>query len=474
MAHLASTSARCLIPAIPGSCVGSPTRDDWAGPFRLLWIDDEVRPGDALVRLLANEGLSVDVAGSGRQGLGMAEAEVYHSILLDLKLPDLFGLTVLERLVARGITAPILVASAYYLEPELEASALRIGAKGFLQKPFCDAADLARVLRQSHAPAMPPVRAHRPAPPASDEPLPGIIAVSPPMRAIVKWIHRVAGGGATVLLTGETGTGKELVAGALHRAGARRDGPFVAVNCGAVPEGLIESELFGRRKGTFTGAHDDRIGLFEAAHGGTLFLDEIGDLPLAMQVRLLRCLENGEVRRLGETHTRRVDVRVVAATNRSLPAAIECGQFRADLYYRLAVATCHIPALRERPDDIGPLVTYLLTRMPAMEPGACAVASPEALALLCAHSWPGNIRELRNVLERSVYNASGAVLTAPDVAAALIPDTPPAAASSVASAADLAALERHHWNHTRAARSLGISRSTLWRRLRRESRGRTD
>jgi transcriptional regulator with PAS, ATPase and Fis domain len=293
------------------------------------------------------------------------------------------------------------------------------------------------------------------------------------MQAIVAWINRVGPAPSTVLLTGETGTGKELVARALHLASPRRAGPYVPVNCSAIPASLVETELFGHRKGAFTGATSDKEGVIEAAHGGTLFLDEIGDLPWAIQGNLLRFLENRELRRVGDTKTRRVDVRVIAATNRALREDVGRGRFREDLYYRLAVAYTHIPPLRERLEDLEPLVTYWLARMTEHGRKEVRGITSAALEVMRAHRWPGNVRELRNVLERIVVLASGELVTEGDVAAAMC-DAPAATVTAIADLdaseeqrRTLAALEAHHWNRAETARHLGISRNTLGRKLRR-------
>ncbi len=228
-------------------------------------------------------------------------------------------------------------------------------------------------------------------------------------------VRKVAPYRTTVLVLGEAGVGKELVSQAIHRESPRADGPFVAVNCGAIPEALLESELFGHVKGAFTDATSDRRGLFEAAHGGTLFLDEIGELPLHLQVKLLRALQEGEIRRVGDTSPRAVDVRVVAATSRDLGAMVEEGTFRQDLLYRLDVLTVRIPPLRERRDDIGPLVAHFVTRTNARLGTAIEGVSPEAMEVLRAYDWPGNVRELENTIEHAAVMAEGRLIQAADL-----------------------------------------------------------
>ncbi len=302
----------------------------------------------------------------------------------------MFGLTVLQRLVTNQLQTPVIIVSGYYLEPEIDVDAHRLGAAAFLHKPFFGTERLAPAIRQfaNGEPAD-----DRPV--APDPPL-GIVAASAAMRDIVGWVEQVAASDVTVLLTGETGTGKELVAHAIHHASCRRNGPFVPVNCGAIPEGLFDSELFGHRRGAFTGALEDTTGLIEAADRGSLFLDEVGDIPLPLQVRLLRCLEDGHVRRVGESRERAIDIRVIAATNRSLQEEIARRRFRADLYFRLSVASCGIPPLRERPEDVHALIRFWLPRLSHRHGTPCPAISPEAIRVLHAYQWPGNARELRS------------------------------------------------------------------------------
>jgi DNA-binding NtrC family response regulator len=441
-------------------------------PLRILWIDDEIRSDDALVRLLEHEGFRIAVAGTGAEGLRLAAAGSCDAVILDLRLPDMFGLTVLERIVAANMNVPVLVATGHYLEAEVEAHARRLGATAFRHKPFIDSDELVGLIR-SIAARSGSLALNSSGVPSKDASAPALVAASPAMQAIVAWIERVGPMPSTVLLTGETGTGKELVARALHLASPRRAGPYLPVNCAAIAPSLVETELFGHRKGAFTGATSDKEGVIEAAHGGTLFLDEIGDLPPAMQGSLLRFLENHELRRVGDTKTRRVDVRVIAATNHSLREDAGRGRFREDLYYRLAVAYTHIPPLRERLEDLEPLVTYWLARMTEHGRKGVRGITPGALEVMRAHRWPGNVRELRNVLERIVGIASGDLVTERDVAAAMC-DAPAATVTAIADLdaseeqrRTLAALEVHHWNRAETARHLGISRNTLWRRLRR-------
>jgi len=297
----------------------------------------------------------------------------------------------------------------------------------------------------------------------------GLIGRSPAMRRIFALIANLQHTEATVLISGESGTGKEMVARSLHAHSARRDGPFVAVNCGALPGDLLESELFGHVRGAFTGAVRDRVGRFELADTGTLFLDEVGDLPLPLQVKLLRVLQERSFERVGESTSRRTTARIIAATNVDLVRAMAEGRFRDDLYYRLRVVPIVIPPLRERREDVELLAQHLLARVAARN-GRALRLSPDALRALLAYSWPGNARELENALEYAVAVAHGQTVHVDDLPAELVdPALPPAAGSPPADEEReriAGALDEHHWSRDEAARALGMSRTTLWRKMR--------
>jgi DNA-binding NtrC family response regulator len=305
--------------------------------------------------------------------------------------------------------------------------------------------------------------------------LPGMVGDSAAMRELAGVVRRLAPFATSVLVTGETGTGKELVARALHALGPRSSRPFVAVNCSAIVDTLFESELFGHVRGAFTGATEHRVGFIERAQGGVLLLDEVGELLPGMQAKLLRVLETGEVTRVGASDSRRVDVQVIAATNRDLAEDVRTGRFRADLYYRLHVAGVHVPALRHRRDDIAPLVHWFAGRFAAKSGRTADPFQPAAIAALMSLDWPGNVRELRNVVERAVMLAGGAGVDAADVDRALVrPAAPPAAASGLRRVRRIADLERDaiaqalddtRGNKKEAARRLGLSRRALYRRL---------
>jgi len=325
--------------------------------------------------------------------------------------------------------------------------------------------------------------------PPAEVALPPIVGASPRMQRLLRLVGRVAPTDSTVLILGESGTGKELVARSLHVLSKRSRGPFVPVNLGALPESLMEGELFGSARGAYTGATSDRKGLVEAAHGGTLFLDEIGDMPLPTQVKLLRTLENNEVRRLGENTPRLVDVRVIAATNRDLQSMVADGRFRGDLYYRLNVVQIELPPLRERPEDIGLLASFFLERGARRTGRQGLRFTPEAMALLAHHAWPGNVRELENAVAHAMAVTEGDVLGAADLPASVRSPRLLASSAGVEPARDgftrgvsdpdlrsldevtrdhvLRVLARHENNATAAARVLGVSRTTLWRMLKR-------
>jgi len=310
-------------------------------------------------------------------------------------------------------------------------------------------------------------------------PFPGLIGRSPSIERVFRLIENLEQSEATVLLTGESGTGKEVLARALHAHSPRRSGPFVGVNCGALPGELLESELFGHVRGAFTGAVRERAGRFEVAAGGTLFLDEVADLPVQLQVKLLRVLQERTFERVGESQSRRTDARIIAATNIDLRRAVQEGRFREDLFYRLRVVPIEIPPLRERREDIEPLATYLLARVGARQ-GRALRFSPDALRALLDYAWPGNVRELENALEYAVAVCKGQTILPEDLPAELQPGGPsytPPSSAGVEPAGDLRllradvralkqALEAHRWRRVEAARALGVSRATLWRRMR--------
>jgi len=377
---------------------------------RILIVDDEPNMLHMLSAILRQDGFEPACAQSGAEALELASVKQFDFILSDVRMPGMDGIQLVEVLKEKGIDVIVILMSAYG-NINLALEAMRKGAYDYISKPFKTdevvltlrkAAERERLRREV-------VRLRRRL--MRTEGDPEIIAASSAMHAVLDEVHQVARFDTSVLITGESGTGKELVAREIHRLSPRSQGPFVALNCGAISPYLLETELFGHARGAFTGAETDRIGLFEEADGGTLLLDEVGSLDVAFQVKLLRVLEQGEIRRVGETADRRVNARILAATNENLEAAVESGAFRNDLYYRLNVMHIHIPPLRERKEDIIPLVGYFVQTLNRRLRLKIAHISREAEATLLAASWRGNVRELQNVIERAMILTPGDSIT---------------------------------------------------------------
>jgi two-component system, NtrC family, response regulator AtoC len=367
--------------------------------MRLLIVDDDAGLRQSLALLLQESGDEVAAEADPEQGLRRATTESFDAILCDVRMPKMDGLTFLRRYRAEGGSALLIMMSAYGTE-DTALAAMREGAYDYLPKPFRPdevimtvrkAEERERLRREVET-----LRSTLGAGVVQDL----VVCESKAMRDLLEVASRVARHSTTVLITGESGTGKEVLARAIHRMSPRSERSFTAINCAAIPEQLLESELFGHMRGAFTGATADRAGLFELAHEGTLLLDEIGDLPLDLQAKLLRVLEEGEIRRVGGREPKRVDVRVIAATAKPLEQAAERGEFRSDLFYRLNVVHLHIPPLRERPEDVPALLAHF-ARQAAQRLGRPVSVTPSALAALAGHAWPGNVRELRNAVERA-------------------------------------------------------------------------
>jgi two-component system nitrogen regulation response regulator NtrX len=439
----------------------------------VLVVDDESNITAAVAQLLELEGYQVIEANCGREGLDVLEDREVDIVLLDVKLPDLDGLSVLREIKKKDADLPVVMMSAYgTIETAVEAT--KAGAYDFLEKPLGSEKTLLavenalRLARLSNENIELRQRAGE---------WPSIIGRSRQMKDLFKQIEMTAPTSSRVLLLGESGTGKELVARAIHDGSPRRDARFVTVNCAAVPAELIESELFGHERGAFTGASKARRGKFELADGGTLLLDEVGDMPLPMQAKLLRVLEEGEIERVGGDDSIQVNVRVVAASNKNLEAEVKAGNFRLDLFHRLNVVPIELPPLREREGDIALLAEHFLGRFSSAEAKSPPTLSDEAMDMLESYSWPGNIRELRNIMERLAILFPGKAVFASNMAG-VIPRPERLSADethgstrlketmrSVEKAEILKALEKNKWHMTRAAEELGLERSHLYKKM---------
>ena len=439
---------------------------------RILIVEDEPVIRGALRQLLERNEYRVDDAGSVGEATDRFDLGVFDLILCDLRLPGAPG----TEIIASAGDTPVLIITSH-ASVRSAVDAMKLGAENYIAKPF-DHDELLvlirRILKQSQMSRQREVLKQEV---EENYPVSGMVGSCPAMRDIFTRINKVAPTPTTVLILGESGTGKELVARAVHERSNRADAPIVAVNCAAIPADHIESELFGHEKGAFSGAVEARRGMVETAEGGSLFLDEISELPLEAQARLLRVLQNGEIRRIGSNAARHVDVRLITATNQDLAKKVQEGQFRSDLYFRLRVMEIHLPPLRERGGDITELTHYLASKIcrrlnrPAME------VPPETLSAILKHHWPGNVRELENALERAAILAEGDVLT-PNLLAlenARPTDASPASEEDLTPAANenqsLAEYFKHfvltHQNQlteTELAKRLGISRKALWER----------
>ena len=441
----------------------------------VLVADDDPVARDLLAEVLVKEGYRVLAAGDGAAAVELARASPIDLAFIDLRMPEMDGLAVLRGLHGVRPDVPVIILTAFAtIETAMEA--IRAGAYDYLSKPFqlelirlrARRALEERRLRSENLRYRQELQARFAAK--------HVVGTSRSMVEVYRVAARVANSDTAALIIGETGTGKELIARAIHAGSPRADQPFVPVDCTTLPESLVESELFGHERGAFTGAGATRRGLFEAAGGGTIFLDEVGDLPAALQAKLLRVLQERDIRRVGGTERIPVDVRIIAATHRDLRARVTAGEFREDLYYRLNVVTIHLPPLRERQEDVSLLARHFVEKYATRRQGLVSVLAPEALARLTAYPWPGNVRQLENVLERAVTLASGPVLLPEDLD---LEPAGPASAGPTLPAPGMSLDEVKHWyvrrvlgeaggNKQRAAEILGVDRRTLYRLLSRE------
>jgi DNA-binding NtrC family response regulator len=447
-------------------------------------IDDDVSARESIAGLARSAGLDVEAFASAQEYLATPRAVPPGCLVLDVNMPGLTGLELQERLWQARVDVPIVFVSGHG-DVSMSVQALKAGALDFFTKPFdpdlllsaisaamaesnlAGHATLGRAAQERRGTAMKSDCARR----ASAASITGIVGASDALDDVLAQVHTVAPTDSTVLIYGETGTGKELIARAIHELSERKHGPFVKVNCGAIPTGLLESELMGHEKGAFTGAIAQRIGRFELAHDGTLFLDEIGEIATELQPKLLRLLQEREFERVGGTRTVRSNARLITATNRDLSAMVKARTFREDLYYRLNVFPLTLPPLRNRRQDIGVLAEHFMRQLSTRLNKAERNISATTLARMQQYDWPGNIRELENVIERAMILSQGPMLEVPPLQNASTPDALPLQGDDLASvnrAHILGVLEATGWivagPHGAAAR-LGVKRSTLTYRM---------
>jgi two-component system response regulator AtoC len=440
---------------------------------RVLVVDDEENLRLVTRSFLRRDGYEVETAGNGEEALALIENFGPDYILTDVRMPKMGGLDLLTTLKAKGHEATVIVMSAYG-SVDLAIEAMKAGAYDYIQKPFkpeellltLRKADERESLRRENRALKQEIRDK-----ARFEEL---LAKSPEMQAVFKTVSKIADFKTTALITGESGVGKELIARAIHQRSSRKNAPFVAVNCGAIPENLLESELFGYRRGAFTDAVADRTGLFEQANGGTLLLDEIGELPLSLQVKLLRVLQEETIRRLGDNKDLKIDVRILAATHRDLAAETAAGRFREDLFYRINVLTIRIPSLRERREDIPILLDHFIARNNIRLSTQIRGLAPDARKVLLEYAWPGNVRELENTIERAMVLAESDLITKEDLPERIREADDPVQAQLASGELSIKktvraieeilirrALEKTKGNRTRAAEVLEISHRAL-------------
>ena len=445
--------------------------------MKILIVDDEPGLRQTLDRILGAEGFDTATASHAAEALETLASSDADLVLCDLRMPTMGGLEVLERYDAQHGRGLVIAMSAYG-DADTAIAAMQRGAYDYIQKPF-RAEEVILCVRKAAEREKLRAKVERLEEELSTMRGGPMIGRSPTLLSAIAVARKVARHPSTVLITGESGTGKELIARLVHDEGPRADKSFVAVNCGAIPETLLESELFGHVKGSFTGATSDKPGLFEEADGGTLFLDEIGELPASLQVKLLRALQEGEVRRVGANTARRVDVRVIAATNRDLAADVSVNRFRGDLYYRINVVSIRLPPLRERREDVAELALHFLRRHNARLSLDVRQIAPDAMRMLTAYAWPGNVRELENVIERALVMATGPSIEAAHLVD--LTDTMRSTDNAVVEPTDLSvkrqteqlervliqrALQQTRGNRTRAAQLLELSHRALLYKIR--------
>ncbi|MTI83229.1 MAG: sigma-54-dependent Fis family transcriptional regulator [Firmicutes bacterium] len=438
----------------------------------VLVVDDEVSVQETLQDILEDNGYRVELASNGEEGLYKIESIRPDVVLLDLRMQDMDGIEVLQVLNKQEINVPVILITAYG-NTSNTISAMKLGAFDYITKPLKLDNLLAKVEKAADTTEMSlEVKEEANNHDADSD---SMIGMSPIMQDVYKTIGRVADSTATVMIRGDSGTGKELVARAIHYNSDRHNSSFIKINCASIPENLLESELFGHEKGAFTGATTRKPGKFELAHKGTLFLDEIGEMAPATQAKVLRVLQEMEFERVGGTEPIKVDVRIIAATNKDLEESIRQGEFREDLFYRLNVVEIKVPPLRERKEDIPQLVEHICRQYSKKYNKPVTGMSPDALEVLKRYDWPGNIRELKNVCERSILMSGGPVITVDDLPVNLYSRRGPYKAGPEASLKEIVAeverevilkvLEEHNWNRSAAAQALKMNRSSFYIKL---------
>ena len=436
---------------------------------KVLIAEDEANLGTILESFLSGRGYNVTTCRDGRTALGALRAEAYDVALLDIVMPEMDGLEVLRQIREEPSPPEVIIITGNGTI-ETAITAMKLGAYDYMSKPYRMAEIDVLVRRAWEKRQLFKENAFLQSRLSRVDAVPEIITEYAPMQAVLQLVERVARGDAPVLISGESGTGKELIARAVHRLSTRADGPLVDINCAAIAENLMESELFGHEKGAFTGALGRKTGLFEMAAGGTLFMDEVGELDPKLQGKLLRALELGSFFRVGGTQKVEVNVRIICATNKNLEREVQEGNFRQDLYYRINTIDITLPPLRDRVVDIAPIAEHFLKRYGGAAPPRL---SEEAVVALQAYQWPGNVRELRNVIERAVLLANGGVIYARDLPLTTVrPENGGAAPGGELTLEELerrhieAVLHQANWHQGRAATVLGISSKTLYRKIR--------
>ena len=429
---------------------------------RILVADDERLMNDFLREIFTRKGYEVEQAFDGSSAIRMVQRNRYDVVLVDRRLPDCDGIEVLKALMGEHPSTPLIMMTAYgTIDGAVEA--MKLGAYDYIIKPF-EASQIESLVEKA-------LEQKLERSPRSDSRV-QIVGSSPKMLEVLEMVQIVAPTSSTVLITGETGTGKELVAREIQRLSKRADKPFIRLNCAALPDGLIESELFGHEKGAFTGALRTRKGKFELADGGTILLDEIGEIGIQTQAKVLRVLQEKEFERIGAHETRKVDVRIIATTNKCLAEEMQAGRFREDLFYRLNVFPIDLPPLRERKEDIPELVEHFIQRYRPLCNGRVKGIASDALELLLEHNWPGNVRELENCIERAMIVTRGEMITRADVVPPIshirrdvLNLDPGTSLREMEKMMVLKTLEAVGWNRTKAAKKLGISTRTLRNKL---------